>query len=267
MKHDVTHTRPFSVDLAKAGAPYCCRDGREVEMFKWDRPNLYPLLGCYDEKHDAGSWTTGGKFTVSSDEDHVADLVLLPLGILDGKPVFAGDELESILDGTKAKVGPGHRVFKNCRWPAPVKAYPILGITHQQLLNAFGQQGIQDGSPMSDGFRRIADATIMHAIDTGAVVSKEDHVEALNRLGHSLSDVTISDVMIAALKDKAATHDMVSKADHEAAFKRFRERINAGRNDRDKRLVRAIVKCWPEIAVNMNGNSTLVLASVIASVK
>ena len=86
------HTRPFCLADAKAGAPYCCRDGSAVQVFKWDcrgRAVLAGIVSAWDGDHSA-LWSDGGDEVDFTEYD----LVMLPLGYIDGKPVFVGDRLE-----------------------------------------------------------------------------------------------------------------------------------------------------------------------------
>jgi hypothetical protein len=84
------HTKPFDLKAAKAGAPYCCRDGQSATILKWDgRHAGYPLIGIYGEEDATMDWATDGRYG-NSTRDHL-DLVMIPIGFRDGTPVWWGD--------------------------------------------------------------------------------------------------------------------------------------------------------------------------------
>jgi hypothetical protein len=156
------HTKPFDLEAAKAGAPYCCRDGQAATILKWDgRSADYPLIGVYTEHDDTNSWTmAGGEFNSGSASD--CDLVMIPLGMCEGKPVWWGDKL---LDGrgdefTAPADNPGLD-WSVCTWPKPAPQYPQTRMTNMELSSIFADSGFST---------RVADAVIARAIEDGDVV-------------------------------------------------------------------------------------------------
>jgi hypothetical protein len=126
------HTKPFNVEHAKAGAPYCQRNGLPAWVMRWERQSLnYGISG--DRRLTSGvdstaSWTVkGAQFSDGTKSDN--DLVMLPLGYCEGKPVFVGDKLED----TRAKnvfyyfkasdVGAD---FTHTTWPRTAPVMPHL---------------------------------------------------------------------------------------------------------------------------------------------
>lgn len=188
------HTRPFSAEHAKAGAPYCCRDGSEATVLKWDgRSERYPLLGVVTDRDELTTWSKDGAHHV--DNSSRLDLVMTPLGFIDGKPVFVGDIIKSPdCKPTPAEVwmrfGPGSEWC----WPAPAKVYPATAMSEGEIISSYYGGGPVNGhQEETAAFFRIANAALRHAIDAGQVIIKEDHEAALNRLGESLRPV--ADVM------------------------------------------------------------------------
>lgn len=95
MKHDVTHTRWFNLEHAKEGAPFCCRNGVKAALYNTNSKNKnYPLVGELLELGEPHAWSivgeTYGKLDAEKDE---YDLVMLPLGICEGFPVYTNDFL------------------------------------------------------------------------------------------------------------------------------------------------------------------------------
>lgn len=168
-------SKPFCLEHAKAAAPYCCRDGRIAQVLKWDRNvSDYPLMGVVGKSDDPRTWTATGSATYGSHgAEYDCDLVMLPLGFIDGKPVFVGDEYLGIAD-SPAKAQPMHAgmPFTGCKWPAPAPAYP----TTQMRLEDFDAAIIASGSKecISAGAAcAIANAALRHSIDAGQVVPSD----------------------------------------------------------------------------------------------
>lgn len=162
------HTKPFNLEHARAGAPFCCRDGGEVEILKWDRKHTFCIVGL--DTHDASvrRWRADGSYNEGS---NVFDLVMLPLGFIDGKPVFAGDEIETKSFSASGawepvKVCPGDHGFTTCRWPAPAPVYPETLLSEEKLAAAAGTgMWVPDSA-----LRALSNAVLRHAIDEGQVV-------------------------------------------------------------------------------------------------
>lgn len=161
---------------AHAGAPFSGVNGEAVRILMWDRKHpTHPILAI----EEAGDQEAVA-FRVDGTADHreslgiVGKLVMLPLGLIDGKPVFVGDEIEDGGDGdwTPGIAHPCNRDFKNCRWPEPAKVYPMTTMTNDDLWTAQRQADSHGFSV--DEFRSIADAALRHAIDAGQVVPVSD---------------------------------------------------------------------------------------------
>ena len=116
---------------------------------------------------------------------------MLPLGFIDGKPVWTCDEIVSPA-GSQMAAWPSFRDFANCTWPAPAPVYPETLLTNDYITK-FCQKhdaevrfdrdyisGFHGSIPgpvkmtvyMRDGdpFSAIANAALRHAIDAGQVV-------------------------------------------------------------------------------------------------
>jgi hypothetical protein len=91
MTINTEHTRPFNMADAKEGAHYCLRNGNKAEVLKWDCNRVYALAGVANEEDEACSWTSSGKYLSQPLQDSQDDLVMTPLGFIEGKPVFTGD--------------------------------------------------------------------------------------------------------------------------------------------------------------------------------
>jgi hypothetical protein len=165
------HTRPFDLAAAKAGAPYCCRSGQEATVLKWDCKNDdYPLVGISGSEDSVELWTTVGNYTARTDDPQAKDLVMLPLGFCEGKPVFAGDELIGYKTGNRFKVAPGAFNLDGCCWPLPKPSYPESAMNVGQLCSAYYAGGSVSAKQEIIAFKRIANAAIRHALDAGQVV-------------------------------------------------------------------------------------------------
>lgn len=160
-------TKPFNLEHAKAGAPFACRNGDQVEIFKWDaRYRHGPIIGVLSAGDVPSSWAEDGRY----DEAHGGkyDLIMLPLGIIDGKPVFVGDEFLYFCEPATAKPDMACADFSNCRWPAPEKNYPTYNGDLEILHGALN--GIEcHGGTISDGLQVVADTALRHAIESGQV--------------------------------------------------------------------------------------------------
>lgn len=170
-------SKPFNILDAKAGAPYCCRDGRTAQVLKWDRNvSDYPMMGVVGKSDDPRTWTATGSATYGAHgEEYDCDLVMLPLGFIDNKPVFVGDEYLGIAD-TPAKAEPKHAgmPFSGCKWPVPAPQYPKTLISHVVLFGEYEtslrNRGYAEVSADSYGLAAIANFALRHAIDAGQVV-------------------------------------------------------------------------------------------------
>jgi hypothetical protein len=197
---EANNTRPFNLEHAKAGAPYSCRDGDVATVLKWDvRNEEYPIVGVVYDTDKLCSWTSAGNHLVNS-VPHSLDLVMLPLGYIDGKPVFVGDDLE--FDGKLYLAQPSDKNFSTSRWPSPAKVYPKSKMTMDEINNAC--------SALSPDFychplRSIANAALRHAIDAGQVVVPNG-LETFRAIGRARAsrDMAIAEAVRDACRNKFA---------------------------------------------------------------
>ena len=165
-------SKPFDIEAAKQGAPYCCRNGEEAVVAKWDRRVLrYVLAGYCDTSDTPRTWTNNGCY--SEVVDHEYDLVMLPLGMIDGKPVFAGDQIMDCSTLVHASATPGDHDFKYCEWPVSAPKWPETTMTDANLVSEYFGGGPVSHAQEYEAWRRVANASIIHACESGAVVTAE----------------------------------------------------------------------------------------------
>lgn len=162
-------SRPFNLEHARAGAPYCCRDGHAAHILKWDRNvSDYPLLGVIRKSDDPRTWAITGSTTYGNHgEEYDCDLVMQPMGFIDGKPVFVGDEFIGHAN-TPCVVKAGlSSNFAGCRWPALAPVYPKTLMSDGDLVSNYYGGGPVSHEQEYQAWRRIANAAICHGIDNG----------------------------------------------------------------------------------------------------
>lgn len=172
-------TRPFNVEHAEDGAPIgmkCDQPAKFLAFVEDANPACCVIIleptrnNIISTRHKSGQTNEN-----HGRQENPYDLVMLPLGMIDGKPVFVGDELT---DPTGAAFSPGPRDsghLAGCRWPAPARAYPETTLSPDHLRAAYNQDM---GGPANAALLRTANAALRHAIDTGQVFSKE-HVNSV----------------------------------------------------------------------------------------
>jgi chromosome segregation ATPase len=178
MSYDVTHTRPFNAEHAKAGAPVCTRGGAAAQILAnlGGGANGYPVVGVYvlNGRVSTAEWTKDGHFHKRGKISNV-DLFMSPLGFVDGRPVFVGDMLCNA-DGVMHEVEADDRYFDGMRWPQPAATeepakavYPEFVGDISILETAYSY--VPDNNPhWGVVLRRVANAAIRHAIDSQQVV-------------------------------------------------------------------------------------------------
>lgn len=173
---------PFNLEHAKAGAPYCCRDGHAAHILKWDRNvSDYPLLGVIRKSDDPRTWTETG--SVSYSEKHTSqydsDLVMLPLGFIDGKPVFVGDKITSpdCKGNTTAHHNMNFGEGSTWTWPVPAPVYATFNGSVDMLAIEYNKD-----NNFVLSLTRVANAALRHAIDAGQVVPASVHDKATRAL-------------------------------------------------------------------------------------
>lgn len=165
-------SKPFNVLDAKAGAPYCCRNGEEAIILKWDgRRFNEPLVGCIGTDDIPASWGNDGRHVPDEPCPRPRDLVMLPVGMCQSKPVFMGDELVTRF-GEKFVVETKHigDLDEENTWPAPAPAYPVTLMTDGDLVSNYYGGGPVSHEQEYQAWHRIANAALRHAIDAGQVV-------------------------------------------------------------------------------------------------
>jgi hypothetical protein len=166
-------TRPFSILHAKAGAPYACRDGTKAEVLKWDAKGQFSLIGFTElgGSETPDNWTAAGCRTVRG--EHPLDLVMIPLGYIEGKPVFTDDKIINPY-GDTVSVPAYSRDFENCRWPAPEKQYPTTRMTRRDFSHVLAGPADYPRCVL------VANAALHHAIDNGHVIALDRYDKKVN---------------------------------------------------------------------------------------
>lgn len=154
------NTKPFSLELAKQNHPLITQGGTPVkfvahvpEAVKSDQ--LIVLInGTVYGYHDNGMWRN------IPDEDQ--NLFLAPLGMCEGKPVFAGDKLVHRWTGDEIIAVEEHHDFEVIKWPSKV---PVVETKYsqKQLYDLF--YSVDD--TIYTSLKRIADKAIERCIADG----------------------------------------------------------------------------------------------------
>ncbi len=170
------HTKPFNLDHAKAGAPYCCANGDPATILKWDGRGVAgnTLIGCTRAEDHPASWNAEGRYNFALGLVGF-NLVMLPLGYVEGKPVFWDSEMLH-KDGTPVAghVAAHHSAdgFNDYTWPKPAPKYPLSNMTDEELCIAYNDGKFYGLVPMpfEYGTRFVANAAIARAVLDGQVV-------------------------------------------------------------------------------------------------
>lgn len=159
------HYKPFNLEHAKAGAPVGCETERnKIEIFKYTERSIFGSIRYGDEEEVVTSWDINGK----NDPCLKSDLVMLPLGYCEGKPVFVGDELIDKEDGHKVAATP---LWKNMdgtlwKWPKPEPKYPETRMSLDEIA-------IKWQEPYGYvGLKKFGNEVIARAIQDGDVFTK-----------------------------------------------------------------------------------------------
>lgn len=163
-------TRPYSHADATQGAPYGARSEEYDAMVLHAEGTQ--LLGATRKK--GGSWLptewTRDGMVRSEPAEHPRDVVMLPLGMVEGKPFFVGDRIvgntgESFI-AEPSDMGGTHKTWK---WPKPAQNWPKSSMTADQLKRAF-----HAATPESrKGWCGIADIAIAHECEAGTLIPAE----------------------------------------------------------------------------------------------
>ena len=155
------HFKEFNVEHAKAGAPYAQRNGLAALVGLWGgRNETYQLIG----EHDTGSgsfaantWTKKGATLATfmgRGVKHNYDLVMTPLGMCEGRPVFVGDELVLMRDVRIAH--PIDRDFTDCTWPRKAPVRPTFRLMYDGLSDTeFGTQALHNRAKLEAWFKEL----------------------------------------------------------------------------------------------------------------
>lgn len=162
------HTRPFNIEHAQAGAPFCCVNGEEVEILKWDRKHTQQIIGLARQDQAIRTWRADGTYTDPNSKAY--PLVMTPVAYVEGKPVFYGD---TVVDsaGDEFTVPPQNPgiAWTLCTWPKPEPVYPETICLPDELAIAYG-----NGITFLECLRAVANLAIRRAIEDGQVVRAED---------------------------------------------------------------------------------------------
>jgi hypothetical protein len=172
----------FNAVHAKAGAPYCQMDGLPATVIKWDMDSDTPLLGFARRRADSNEevpaiWRENGIPGGSYDSEF--RLVMLPLGLIDGKPVYVGDELDYEAHGKDPLVvvqAKDHN-FDGYYWPAPVLQYPQYPVTRMS------EDEMEDLYRKNQGeYAAIVNAAIARCFADGDAVLRAEHEKVVTEL-------------------------------------------------------------------------------------
>lgn len=223
-------TKPFNLEHARAGAPIACANGMEATILKWNsRRDGHPLLGVFGDRDLSMVWRADG----SNEGNRDIDLVMTPLGWIDGKPVFVGDELQFHDRTAGVKPAAPGLDLTFWRWPEPEKQYPVTMMTRDELF-AVSQAAARKSSPFADHgsvvHTAVANAALRHAIDNGQVIPLDQHVKEIGEAhvqginsGRAARDMAIAQ---SALNEAlAAAGPLYAEAQTTALGRQFVERM------------------------------------------
>lgn len=243
------HTRPFDLNHARAGAPIAGSNGEAVRVLIWDRKHpTHPIVLIEEDgDQEAVAFQSDGKTHFKTGYT-VTELVMTPLGFIDGKPFFVGDEIEVFSLSNKWEkmaAEPRHKMRHEpeIRWPAPAPVYPETRMKYEELCAAGGTSLLTTNSI---AVRGVANAALRHAIDAGQVVPAET-VAALRKLDYA-------DGQRVAFKHEDASRAARDMAIAEAVRYACRTAIDDRNNHANLNRVRAAV-------------TDINLAAIIAGVK
>lgn len=128
-----TNTKEFSLEMAQQGHPLVTRDGREAKFIAYvaDVIDSHKLLVQVNDEvvrynpqgtnpHGITHW----------------DLFLAPLGHVEGKPVFAGDNLiNKCGSNVEACIADTQHWFDFCKWPSKLPVVETRMTANEILLN------------------------------------------------------------------------------------------------------------------------------------
>lgn len=198
-------TKPFDLQLAMAGAPISTTSRGPAKFVAYtEAAHESCCLIILNENGIVGTRRKSGRVNETGAIENPHDLVMIPLGMIDGKPVFVGDEMHDRWGNTiHAYLGMGFNQ-KYWFWPAPTKVYPVTQMTDDDMAHAICDDG-KKGSIAGDGAiktgMRVANAALRHAIDTEQVIPIAEVREVarmMNRSQRAARDMAIAEAVRAA---------------------------------------------------------------------
>lgn len=205
----------FNLADARAGAPIGCTNGAGAEILRYLDRKMIGIQVTESGNQYASEWNLDGSYCTAS-HANAMDLVMLPLGFVQGKPFFVGDEIiGNTGDAFIAEPRDVDGTHDSWRWPAPANVYPKTRMAHEELIGAQG--GYSYCNPIV-----IANAALRHAIDTGQVITTEQANDEARSLTRSFSDArTVREMAIA----QAVRRNCVAAYDREMTAHDWEESI------------------------------------------
>lgn len=193
MKTTAEHTKPFNREHAEAGAPYCCANRFEAKILEWVGTSAIGYFRNASGSVFPAMWDESGTEDMAVTHASIHNLVMTPLGFIDGKPVFVGDEY--CMDGEQLFASPITRDWSGCSWPAaaPVIETKMTGEECYHLVKEAQPPGTMisvTGSTLHGvavAFRSLANATIARAIADGQVVPSEQVQAEMRAIGEQMA--------------------------------------------------------------------------------
>ncbi|MGK5049917.1 hypothetical protein ACQ4WP_29130 [Janthinobacterium sp. GB4P2] len=174
--------KPFDLEHARAGAPIGLTGGgtaRFVAYAEEADPSCCVVV-IEDRFNLIGTRRKSGRVNEAGATDNPNDLVMLPLGLINGKPVFVGDVITapdckgSFPADAQMNFGDG-TVWT---WPTPPRAYPETRLSFEALCVS-GSMHLT--STNSIGIRALANAALRHACEADQVVPKDESEDAVRK--------------------------------------------------------------------------------------
>lgn len=177
----ISHYRAFNLNYAKDGAPYKTRDGEDAAVTKWDGSfHLFPLLGHSGNVQTSNQWDAYG---VSYFRDVKRDLVMIPLGFMEGDPVYAGDTIRC--GKVILKADPKMRDFSAYHWPTSGEvATPVEKILFEHnLTQVYKMLGVNEYTEALDEIGSLqTSSSALRSIQD--VLGVSSYAGAMQAIGH-----------------------------------------------------------------------------------
>lgn len=179
----LTHTKPFDLNAAKAGATVGLLDqnenGYKLEILKYGDKKIFGILTDWNGCESAEFWQLDGTYGHRAEPNGPLTLVMLPLGYCEGKPVFSGDHLyDPTGRGFLADVSDTGS-YEVCIWPKPQPKYPETKTDPEEYRAAYNKVL---GDSMENSLNRVANLAIKRAIQDGDVFTKQQVTAVLEEL-------------------------------------------------------------------------------------